>query len=707
MSRQLAYGLTVVAFAACGRTGLDASETRRDAESGGVAATASTGGTSLGAGGQSLAGGTRATGGATWQAIGGARIPTGGRATGGNAPTGGRATGGNAPTGGRTPTGGSAPTGGAPIAPSGGRIPAGGTTFIAPTGGRSPTGGTTFIYDTGAQCTYGSCGPCKECAVLSQTCQPLIKGTACTKTDACFTSFACDGLGACQGDSPATPTAPIPARPISGTRTGSPWSNTPLLGPGENSKLRPTFVWRDGASSPCTGVTYELQVDDSCSPNASCTFPSPEIDQKGLTTPSYRPDADLAVNLTPPVGRRYVWRVRACHNALCPPWSSTRYVDVGRAPHDYNGDGYSDLAIGVASGQTVIIWGSASALYSDAVLVATDRQVHNGTTGDINGDGFSDLVAFSYDSVASPPGQLSAYLGSASGLPSVPVWSIPRYAGVDQPIFASADFDGDGYTDLLANTGKVDALADYFGGGPSPFAPANSRSLAPGTTINIQRLKSGDFNADGIADFVTNDVLQGATLIFVSSSGLPNSPSMALTNIFVSGKNPCLAMVDDNGDYRDDLLLGFDGMLYYFRAGASGIPSAPTEKIFNQIAGPQYGTDCTSGSLLGKAGIADLVVSDPGSLAGGTVYTYAGGKSLFQWTGPAINNTSDVASIRYGKRLQIPGDCDGDGFDELVVCDQNSTGSRALVFSGPMTTTSKGTVISPLAGMASFCSDLY
>src|SRR5262245_48643876 len=92
----------------------------------------------------------------------------------------------------------------------------------------------------------------------------------------------------------------------------------------------PTFSWAAVAPT-CGDIRYEIQADDSCAPGAldACTFPSPELDAKGIADLTYAPATDLKVSTVPPVGAFYAWRVRACDaSTLCGAWSEARYLHV-------------------------------------------------------------------------------------------------------------------------------------------------------------------------------------------------------------------------------------------------------------------------------------------------------------------------------------------------------------------------------------------
>jgi len=196
------------------------------------------------------------------------------------------------------------------------------------------------------------------------------------------------------------PASPVLRFPWNGYMTGS--VHTGAL-PAERNALRPRFVWE-----PSEGAErYELQLTASCEAQtrASCVFDGAI---EGVTSETeWRPDEALPVSMAPPVGRRYVWRARACNAAGCSDWSQVRYLDVGRQPSDFNGDGYADVLIGAPgedagaegqAGRSFTFYGPAPA-ESVGAYQTEHPTVANAAfggsvaaVGDVNGDGFSDAI---------------------------------------------------------------------------------------------------------------------------------------------------------------------------------------------------------------------------------------------------------------------------------------------------------------------------
>jgi hypothetical protein len=271
---------------------------------------------------------------------------------------------------------------------------------------------------------------------------------------------------------------------------------------------------------------------------------------------------------------------------------------------DFNGDGYDDLGIGVSNeslgavdgaGVVNVIYGSSQGLRATAASDGTGRTdqyihqdmglvgaaeqgdnfAHTLTTGDLNGDGYGDLVVgVPGESIGSrtKAGAVNVIYGSSEGLnPSAAgdgtgrvnqMWhqDSPLVEGASEvsDIFGrslvSDDFNNDGYDDLavgaptetlgaIAKAGAVNLIYGSPNGLSANFIPdqlwhqnspgvedaADVYQTFPSTGEQFgTSLAAGDFNKDGFADLaigVPNEEIGGedtgaVNVIYGSPSGL-------------------------------------------------------------------------------------------------------------------------------------------------------------------------------------------
>lgn len=198
---------------------------------------------------------------------------------------------------------------------------------------------------------------------------------------------------------------------------------------------------------------------------------------------------------------------------------------------DFNGDGYRDLAIAAPLGK---IGGKAKAGYV-AVVHGTKNgldkskrtiisQATSGipgtpetgdyfgdrlTTGDLDGDGYTDLVVGVHGERIGKTdsfGVLTVVWGGASGLKSAVDISapLPKYRNELGWSLASGDFDGDGRTDLAAVNIAAPELNIFKG----PISRTGKAAGLVGidtysqTGINADQIVAGNVNGDGATDLL-------------------------------------------------------------------------------------------------------------------------------------------------------------------------------------------------------------
>lgn len=285
-----------------------------------------------------------------------------------------------------------------------------------------------------------------------------------------------------------------------------------------------------------------------------------------------------------------IWPVGA-QQAAAPP---ARPADVDRARQtDFNGDSYSDLAIGVPgedltgaanAGIVNLLNGSANGLTANSqYLTQTNPETNDafGTAvakGYFNADGYVDLAVGAPGetvSGAANAGAVSVFYGSASGLVGSTQTTILQSNPEANDRFGAAldsgDFNGDGNSDLAVGapgetvgSATSAGMVDIFLGSGSGLSGTAYQQLLQGSPETNDRygtaLASGFYN-DGTAidlaigapgEGVGGDAGAGTVLLHYSVNGRLASPGGAIYQV-----NP-----EPNDAFGSALSSGtFDGVL--------------------------------------------------------------------------------------------------------------------------------------------------
>jgi hypothetical protein len=339
---------------------------------------------------------------------------------------------------------------------------------------------------------------------------------------------------------------------------------------------------------------------------------------------------------------------------------------------DLNGDGYSDVVAGKESANTAwVFYGSTTGLDVNADWTSTGaagfgRSV--GTAGDVNGDGYADLLVSDQNAVR-------VFYGSAAGLTSgTPDWSAAICNNQGCATGQAGDVNGDGFGDLIVGSKSANKAWAFYG---SPTGlPAQADWTTTGTggyggTVG----SAGDVNGDGFADVV----LAGASTLYVyhgAMAGLtPGTPNWSFA---VEGDQytPCTAGTagDVNGDGYADLVAGapyaagYAGKVYLFFGSALGL-DAPLLEMTGEAAHDRFGSSVATAGDVNGDGFADILVGAPeeaGYLQTGAAYLYFGSSlGLRTDREPWIYARDNVEYL--GRHVAGAGDVDGDGFADVLI----------------------------------------
>ncbi|GAB4438894.1 MAG: integrin alpha [Anaerolineae bacterium] len=342
-------------------------------------------------------------------------------------------------------------------------------------------------------------------------------------------------------------------------------------------------------------------------------------------------------------------------------------------------------------------------------------------SGDLNGDGYADVVigAPKYNTEAYRGGAAFAFYGSAAGLGLHPNWS----AGSDQQgarfggaVSSAGDVNGDGFDDLLvgahrANNGQPEeGRAMLYLGSPDglPATPAwHFDSDQAEAYLGYAVSGAGDLNGDGFDDVIigahlwdSGELLNtGAAFIFYgSAAGLPAAPGRILTGTQASGGfGAAVSSAGDvNGDGFDDVIIGAPlfntpaagddsgkdaGAAYLYLGSAQGLADAPAWVAAGPHAGAEFGSAVGGAGDADRDGFADVIIGAPhysgDESDSGAAFLYRGRAGGLPAT-PDTTLTGPHSQSRFGAAVAFAGDFNHDGFDELVIGAPGYNGDQSL-----------------------------
>ena len=263
------------------------------------------------------------------------------------------------------------------------------------------------------------------------------------------------------------------------------------------------------------------------------------------------------------------------------------------ATGDFNGDGKVDIIITTlragSTVDTVVFLDNGGGNYNHVPdIVLTQDDPRNVDTGDLNGDGYDDIVL-------AEDGTSRAFFGGPNGPDLTPDISFSVGSRCDE--VKVRDVDDDGHMDVIFATLRSGKGLVFLGDTNGPDTTPDYSLSLPGT--RNYGCGSGDFNGDGYKELVFTGSATALRIFKGSAQGWSDSE---YHDINPSGLAKVADFYDVDKDGYDDLLVGAGNQFKVFLGGTTWPTTSDISKTLGVTSPPDMAVAVPKGGTPGYIG---------------------------------------------------------------------------------------------------------
>ena len=376
---------------------------------------------------------------------------------------------------------------------------------------------------------------------------------------------------------------------------------------------------------------------------------------------------------------------------------------------DVNSDGYDDVIVGAYgynsfTGRAYVYYGGAS-MNNVADVIMTGAFTNNefgssvSGAGDLNGDGYSDVIVGAY-AASVYTGKAYIYFGGSSmdNIADVTMTGENSNDNFGYSVSGTGDVNGDGYHDVICGAYGFNGMGRayvYFGGvSMNNVADVSMYGGAISDFFGASVSNAGDVNDDGYPDVIVGahgySSATGRAYIYYGGSVMDGAADVTMTG--ESSNNSFGYSVSDagdiNGDGFADVYVGAygygtsKGRAYLYYGGAS-MNNAVDVFMTGEETLNYFGYSVSGGGDFNGDGFADMVTGAYGHNSNtGRAYVYT--NTMTGVDIPDITMTGEAVQNFFGQSVSNAGDVNNDGYDDIIIGapGRNSIFGRAYIFFG-------------------------